>query len=188
MLNRDSAIKEKYKIGKFPFEDKVEIIFSENRNLVIQQIAAWPDEINNMKNFFSEKLDIQKDIDFNLGEVLTNNSLWRLEPLKWWLVGSNIDVPENLGTSLELSHAFTSIVIDGEKSEHLLNRHLPLDLRVDHFPINSSSSSAIHHVSVKLFRYSKSEFRIFIPRGFALSIWEILLESAAQFGFEIKDS
>ena len=42
MLKRDSSIKEKYNIGKFPFEDKIGLIFSENQNLTIQQIAAWP--------------------------------------------------------------------------------------------------------------------------------------------------
>ena len=35
---------------------------------------------------------------------------------------------------------------------------------------------------------NNKEFRLLIPRGFALSIWEILLESASQFGYEIKDS
>ena len=119
---------------------------------------------------------------------MKNNSLWRMEPLKWWLLGSTINLPENLGTSLELSHAFTSIKVGGETSEILLNRHLPLDLRLKNFPIHSSASSAIHHVSVKLFRISDKEFNFFIPRGFALSIWEILLESASQFGYEIKDS
>ena len=31
-----------------------------------------------------------------------------------------IELPENIGTSLELSHAFTSIKVGGEKSEILL--------------------------------------------------------------------
>ena len=48
MLNRNSAIIEKYNIGKYPFEDKTEIILFENRNLIIQQIAVWPDEIPNV--------------------------------------------------------------------------------------------------------------------------------------------
>mgnify|MGYP003321809280 CR=1 FL=1 len=165
-----------------------EIIFSEIRNLNIQQIAAWPDEISIIEIFFSDQLGVQKNIDFNKGEILKGNSLWRMEPSKWWLLGTSIEVPENLGTSLELSHAFTSISIEGENSDILINRHLPLDLRLDNFPINSSASSAIHHVSVKLFRFSEKEFRLFIPRGFALSIWEILLETASQFGYEIKDS
>ena len=188
MLNRNSAIIEKYNIGKYPFDDKIEIILSENRNLIIQQIVAWPDEISNIEKLLSDQLGLQQNIDFNRGEILNNNSVWRMEPSKWWLLGTSIEVPENLGTSLELSHAFTSISIDGDKSDILLNRHLPLDLRLDNFPINSSASSAIHHVSVKLFRIKEKEFRLFIPRGFALSIWEILLETASQFGYEIKDS
>ena len=188
MLNRNSAIIEKYIIGKYPFEDKIEIILFENQNLIIQQIAAWPDEITNVEKFFSDQLGVKKNIDFNKGENLKNNSLWRMEPSKWWLLGDTINLPENLGTSLDLSHAFTSVSIEGDKSDILLNRHLPLDLRLDNFPINSSASSAIHHVSVKLFRITKKEFRLFIPRGFALSIWEILLESASQFGYEIKDN
>ena len=188
MLNRNSAIKEKYNIGKYPYEDRIKIIFSENRNLTIQQIAAWPDEISNIEKLLSDLLGLQQNIDFNKGEILNNNSVWRMEPSKWWLLGTSIEVPENLGTSLELSHAFTSISIEGKKSDILLNRHLPLDLRLDNFPINSSASSAIHHVSVKLFRIREKEFRLFIPRGFALSIWEILLETASQFGYEIKDS
>ena len=186
MLNRNSAIKENYKIGKYPFEDKIEIVFSENHNLIIQQIAVWPDEISNVEKLFSDELGVNQNIDFNRGEIFKNNSLWRMEPSKWWLIGSTINLPENIGTSLDLSHAFTSIMIEGEKSQNLLSRHLPLDLRLDNTPINSSASSAIHHVSVKLFRITKKEFRLFIPRGFALSIWEILLESASQFGYEIK--
>ena len=55
MLNRNSAIIEKYSIGKYPFEDNIEIILSENRNLIIQQIAAWPDEISNIETFFSDQ-------------------------------------------------------------------------------------------------------------------------------------
>ena len=188
MLNRNSAITGKYNIGKYPFDDKIEIILFENYNLIIQQIAAWPDNISSIEKFFSDQLGSKKNLDFNRGEILKKNSLWRMEPSKWWLLDGTINLPENLGTSLELSHAFTSISIEGEKSDILLNRHLPLDLRLDNFPINSSASSAIHHVSVKLFRLSEKEFKLFIPRGFALSMWEILLETASQFGYEIKES
>ena len=186
MLKRDSSIKEKYNIGKFPYEDKIGLTFSENQNLIIQQIAAWPNEIDEMEIFISERIETKKKIHFNKGEILSGKSVWRMEPLKWWLLGGTINIPESLGTSLELSHAFTSINISGEKVRLLLNRHLPLDLRDDIFPINSSASSAIHHVSVKLFRINKNEYNLLIPRGFALSIWEILIESASQFGFEIE--
>ena len=53
MLNRNSAIIESYNVGKYPFEDKIEIMLSENRNLIIQQIAGWPDDISSIEKFFS---------------------------------------------------------------------------------------------------------------------------------------
>ena len=64
---------------------------------------------------------------------------------------------------------------------------LPIDLRDKTFPDLSSASTAIHHVSVKLLKISLNNYRLFIPRGFALSIWEILLETADQFGYEVLD-
>ena len=64
MLNRNSAIIESYNVGKYPFEDKIEIILSENRNLIIQQIAGWPDDISSIEKSFSEQLGSQKNIDF----------------------------------------------------------------------------------------------------------------------------
>ena len=45
MLNRNSAIIEKYNIGKYPFEDNIKIILSENRNLIIQQIDSLHEEM-----------------------------------------------------------------------------------------------------------------------------------------------
>ena len=70
MLNRNSAITEKYNIGKYPFEDNIEIIFSENRNLIIQQIAAWPEEISNIETFFSDQLGVQKILILTKGKFL----------------------------------------------------------------------------------------------------------------------
>ena len=121
-------------------------------------------------------------------KVITNESvaMMRIEPLKWWIISS--DVPHfstDVGTILDLSHSFTQIEISGLRSALFLNRHLPIDLRNKLFPVNSVISSAIHHVSVKLW-HSKNGYQLFIPRGFALSLWEIFLKTASQFGYEIK--
>ena len=70
-------------------------------------------------------------------------------------------------------------------STTLLNRHLPIDLRENSFPLNSVASTAFHHCSVTLWR-SVEGYELFLPRAFALSLWEILVESASQFGYEIK--
>jgi len=121
-------------------------------------------------------------------KAIVNNSvvMMRIESLKWWIIGSDIPtLTSNEGTSVDLSHSFTHLKISGKNASLFLNRHLPLDLREKHFHVNSVASSAIHHVSVKLWR-SDVSYHLFIPRGFALSLWEIFLETASQFGYEIK--
>ena len=109
----------------------------------------------------------------------------RKEPLKWWIIGSKIEnISPEEGHIIDLSHSQTHIRISGKDSIALLNRHLPIDLRETFFPINSVASTAFHHCSVTLWRSTKG-YELFLPRAFALSLWEILIESAAQFGYEI---
>ena len=67
----------------------------------------------------------------------------------------------------------------------LLNRHLPLDLGDAACPVGAVASSGFHHVGVTLWR-STAGFELFLPRGFAASLWEMLSESAAQFGAEVR--
>ena len=37
------------------------------------------------------------------------------------------------------------------------------------------------------FKISSNNYCLYIQRGFALSIWEILLETADQFGYEVLE-
>ena len=185
MLKRYSALDSNYLPGKFPFNNNTNIFFKEYNNLHLQQIACWPNTLSEMDNYFQKEFNIKGFPNFNKGIIHKEFSLWRMEPLKWWILNKNITLPENLGTSLDMSHAFTCIKISGKDTTLLLNRHLPIDLRDQITSQPSSFSSAIHHVSIKLLKYSNNNYYLFIPRGFALSIWEILLETSKQFGYEI---
>ena len=124
-----------------------------------------------IKDFDAKKICGLKNVPVNL-EISMNKE---------------IEVSEKIATILDISHAFTSIEIKGDNSTLFLNRHLPIDLRTKNFPNLSSASTAIHHVSVKLLKISSNIYCLYIPRGFALSIWEILLETADQFGYEVLD-
>jgi len=187
MLSRDSSLDTFYKPGIFSTNDKVTIKFKEETNLNLKQIVCWPDTLTETKEFIKKNLNISEAPNFNKGFVNDKNSIWRIEPLKWWILKNVLKLPSELGTNLDLSHAFTSINIKGENASLLLNRFLPLDLRETVFEDNSSASSAIHHVSIKLLKFSKNNYQIFIPRGFAISTWEILLESSKQFGYEVLE-
>ena len=185
MLKRYSALDSNYFSGKYSFKNNTFITFKECKNLNLQQIACWPNTLSKIEIFFQKELKINHLPNFNRGVFDTEFSIWRMEPLKWWILDNNLSVSEELGTSLDMSHAFTCINISGNKSSLLLNRHLPLDLREKIFLEASSASAAIHHVSIKLLKFSANNYYLFIPRGFALSIWEILLETSKQFGYEI---
>ena len=184
---RHSALDIIYKVGKYSSSKKKSLTFKELKSLEILQITCWPDKIDEINNLLIKKLKIKNIPGFNKGILFENKSLWRMEPLKWWLFNKEIVVSEQIATILDMSHAFTGIEIKGDNSSLFLNRHLPIDLRTKNFPDLSSASSAIHHVSVKLFKTSSNNYCLYIPRGFALSIWEILLETANQFGYEVLE-
>ena len=186
MANRSSALESNYPIGKKAANNESRLQLSEIKNLQLTQVAAWPESVNTVGSNIAHHLTLNEYALSN--KAIVNNSvvMMRIEPLKWWIIGSDVPVlSSDDGTLLDLSHSFTHLEISGPSTSLFLNRHLPLDLREKNFPVNAVASSAIHHVSVKLWR-SDSAYHIFIPRGFALSLWEIFLETASQFGYEIK--
>ena len=185
MVDRASALITNYKIGSTKVNGIITLTFKEIRDLDIRQIAAWPSTIESIDLKLANIINTTKAPGFNQALSINNTHILRIEPLKWWIIGGgNIEIESDEGAIVDLSHAFTSIEIKGDSAEQFFNRHLPLDLRDKSFPVNSTASSAIHHVSVKIWRTDQG-YRLFIPRGFALSIWKILLETAAQFGYEI---
>ena len=187
MLKRYSALESNYFPGNYPLNSNIGIKFKECNNLNLKQIACWPTTLIETESFFTNQLNLNNLPQFNQGIIHKEYSLWRMEPLKWWIIDKDLKFPDEFGTSLDMSNAFTNINLFGDQTTLFLNRHLPLDLREDQFPVASSASSAIHHVSIKLLKISKNNYFLLIPRGFALSIWEILLETAKQFGYQILE-
>ncbi len=164
---------------------KTGVILSEPADLVLHQVAAWQDSIDAVGAELAKLIGVEAAAGPCSSTSGDKGSMLRIEPMKWWLVG--IEAPEfdaERAVTLDLSHSRTRLGISGADAAEFLNRHLPLDLREDSFPVGSVASSAIHHVGVTLWRTPEG-YELFIPRGFALSLWEGLVESAQQFGVEI---
>ena len=186
MAKRSSALESNYPVGINAANNESWLQLIEIKKLQLTQVAAWSESVNTVGSNIARHLNLSEYALPN--KAIVNNSvvMMRIEPLKWWIIGSGVPaLSSDDGTSLDLSHSLTHLEISGPSTSLFLNRHLPIDLREKHFPVNSVASSAIHHVSVKLWR-SDSGYHLFIPRGFALSLWEIFLETASQFGYEIK--
>ncbi|HEY5739567.1 MAG TPA: sarcosine oxidase subunit gamma [Gammaproteobacteria bacterium] len=186
MADRVSALAGHYRPGHHGDHERTGVILQDMQGLVLHQVAAWRDSIDAV----GEKLAglIGADATAGPGAAVSGGqgSMLRIEPMKWWLV--DIEAPAfaaEQAMTLDLSHSRTRLRVSGDAAAEFLNRHLPLDLRDASFPVGSVASSATHHVGVTLWR-SADGYELFIPRGFALSLWEGFVESAAQFGLEIR--
>ena len=186
MVKRISALNKYYEKGVFGKKDIPGIILSEIKNLILYQVAAWPETLDEVGKKLAKSCNLK---EYPLANKAISNSqiaILRKEPLKWWIIGNEIeDLSSEEGNILDLSHSQTYIRISGNDSIVFLNRYLPIDLRENSFPLNSVASTVFHHCSVTLWR-SINGYELFVPRAFALSLWELLLESASQFGYEIK--
>jgi heterotetrameric sarcosine oxidase gamma subunit len=86
---------------------------------------------------------------------------------------------------LDLSQSRVWLRLSGPSAAGFLNHHLPLDLRDSQFTQRRVACSAIHHVGVTLWR-DLASFNLLIPRSFAVSIFQLLTDSACQYGVEIQ--
>lgn len=172
-VKRVSALAGHDKPGRFAVNGECNVMLTEVPDLCLQQMVAWPETLAEVGKLAAAQADDN------------GASVLRIEPLKWWLVGcAAAELDAEQGTTLDLSHSRTQVRVSGERAVDLLNRHLPLDLREQAFPVGSVASTAFHHVGITLWR-SEAGYELFLPRGFAVSLWEGLRESAEQFGVEV---
>lgn len=188
MVDRISALAGHYHPGKSGIlgeGDTAGVSLEDVQGLVLYQVVAWPESVDAVGELVANTVGCKQAPGPCKSEVGKKAAALRIEPLKWWLYGVEApDVDAEQGATLDISHSRTQIRITGAEATSLLNRHLSLDLREQSFPVGSVASSVIHHVGVTLCR-SDQGYQLFIPRGFALSLWEGIVESATQFGVEV---
>lgn len=187
MVDRVSALAGHYHPGHHGDAGRTGVTLQDVGGLVLHQVAAWPESMDAVGKTLAKLVGARADAAAGPGSATVGGggAMLRIEPMKWWLVG--VEAPAfdaEQAATLDLSHSRTRVRVGGDDAAEFLNRHFPLDLREDSFPVGGVASSATHHVGVTLWR-SAEGYDLFIPRGFALSLWEGFVESAAQFGLEI---
>ena len=151
-------------------------------------IAAWPERLAATGAAAAKAAGVDAAPGPGASVTGKGGSLLRIEALKWLLASADeiarpaLDATD--GTVLELSHARTVIHVSGQGALDLMARMVPLDLRPAAFPEGSVANTGLHHVGVTILARDGG-FDIFVLRSFGLSVWEIMVESAAQFGAEI---
>ncbi len=198
--NYSSALAGHYHRGAFgaAYVGAAPVSLSEIHAMRLHQIAAWPQTMDLVAAQAAQAAGVTAAPPAGTAAASASAALLRIEPLKWWLVGRQesthkstwgsaeapLKLPAEHGAVLDLSDSRVQVRITGAQAAALLNRHLPLDLRAAAFPRGAVAGSALHHVGITLW-HSADGYELFIPRGFALFVWQMLLRSAAPFGAEI---
>jgi methylglutamate dehydrogenase subunit D len=163
------------------------------------QVAHWPGsaEVFNAKLATLFSFPVPRSTR-SVGES-DEITIFRVAPDKLWIVApasqnlyrkvSALLVPSE-GVVTDLRHARTVLRISGASTRDLLARHLAIDLDHRAFPIGSFASSPIHGVGC-LTHYvhelaGDPVFDLYLPRTFALALFEGLCETAASFGYVIE--
>jgi heterotetrameric sarcosine oxidase gamma subunit len=185
MAKRQSALASSYHRGLYGRPGEPGVQLQEIENLALHQVCAWPDTLTEVSVTIAQAIGATQTP--KPGRVVSGpgGTALRIEPLKWWLLSAEpASLHSEMGATLDISHSRTRILLSGPEARACLGRLFPVDLRPDHFPVDRVASGGIHHVGVALW-HSEAGYELFIPRGFAESLWEILVETAEQFGLEI---
>ena len=186
MVDRVSALAGHYDVGHHGDPENTGVILEDVKGLLLHQVAVWPESIDAVGKDLAKLIGADSAAAPCTASSGKKASMLRIEPLKWWLFGieaPNLDAEQ--GMTLDVSHSRTHIRVTGNSAAEFLSRHFPIDFRTDSFPEGAVASSVTHHVGVTLW-HSKHGYELFIPRGFALALWEGFVESAEQFGLEIR--
>jgi heterotetrameric sarcosine oxidase gamma subunit len=119
--------------------------------------------------------------------------IMRIAPDQYWVLGGEpgLDarlrsaIPTDAGSVTSLDGARTRLLIEGPAARALLGRLVAIDLDPTIFPVGGFAQTGIHHVAGLLFRANENRYEFFALRTFAASTWEVLLDAAHPFGYEI---
>jgi heterotetrameric sarcosine oxidase gamma subunit len=125
--------------------------------------------------------------------VAGTHRLYRIAPDQYWIVSQGARVARSLareiapeaGTVTLLTSARVCLAIEGPEAAALLAHHLPLDLEEREFPAGRFAQSGIDHVGVLVERRARDGFELYMLRTFAASIFDALIDTALQYGYDL---
>lgn len=187
MADRLSALHDLLVTGQSGVSGPAGVRLTEIRARTVTQFAAWSGTVAQVGAEAAKAAGVQTAPGPGQAATGANGTLLRVEPLKWWLISETeqpVMLSDELGATLDVSQSRSWLRAGGPQSARLLNHVLPIDLSERAFPERSVASTAFHHVGVTLWRDAQ-DFNLFLPRSFAASLCEILIETARQYGLEI---
>ena len=188
-----SALASTYTVGTFGARrESPAVILSECAQRCLIQLSGWPDNFGSIYERITTHLAVRVPVDCLTARAHEDVTVFRVGPTRLWFVCddscgrrlrdffASFDAMDAVVT--EIDHSRTVIRVCGPEARTLLNRGLPIDVENTTFPEHVFVQSVIHHVPVLLHRLPSQAdpiFEIYVPREYAVTFWEWLVEAAA---------
>ncbi|MBO88999.1 MAG: hypothetical protein CMP14_05715 [Rickettsiales bacterium] len=195
MLDRRSQLAEHLKPGRYGAGDKPGVVLSEVRDRAIVQAAGWPDSFDEVSKCLAKVAGGAPPGTFRIASVAdTVTILWAGAERLWFTADdrdliSRFDgcVTDEEAMLLELSDSRTILRIKGGAARRVLMKGVAVDLHTSVFPMQAIAHTMVEHAGVLLHRVGPEAFELYVPRSYAVNIWQWLTKSSAEFGYEVKD-
>ena len=189
---RRSALEGHYRIGRFGArpEDVPGVALAERRPRSLVQVNGAPESGVLAEALGVSDADVAPNRAFHAGAV---RYAWNGP--RQWLAESAAHHPGELigrieaalrphgASTTDLSHARTVLQVSGTAAADLLAKLCPIDVEV--MRTGDSAVTLAGPFNVQLVKTEDEEFRLYVFRSFALAMWEMLRDEAAEFSVEI---
>jgi sarcosine oxidase subunit gamma len=163
------------------------------RDLV--QVGAWPETVASVAGELAAAIGSPAPVPRGGAVSSGRVTVFFVGPDKIWVTAPLADgLSAKLGTLwpsskavvTELGHSRTVIRIGGANARDLIARFLSLDTDPALFAAGGVASAGLHGIGVTLHHAADGRYDLYVPRTFALSVTEALVEVAEQWGCEVE--
>lgn len=191
-----SALTGHLRPGRFGAAGDAPLVLSERPLGVLVQLAGWRDSFEDAASPLLAGLGFEGFGSFDRAQIspkalafriAPERVLLRLQAADWAAIEGGIDPART--PFLDLSHSRTLLRVAGAQAPDLLARLMPIDFDAQDFTPGRFVQSGIHTVSVLVHRDDDEAdapvFDIYMPRSFAVSLWDFITQAAMPLGLRV---
>lgn len=171
------------------------VVLAEIKGRDLLQVGAWPETVAAVAQELGAAIGTSAPAP--RGPAVTGDlrAAFFVGPDKIWVTAPFADgLSAKLGklwasskaVVTELGHSRTVLRISGANARDLIARFLAVDTDPALFPAGRVISAGLHGLGVTLHHVTDGSYDLYLPRTFALSLTEAIVEVAEQWGVEVK--
>jgi heterotetrameric sarcosine oxidase gamma subunit len=199
MVERISALAAVYRPGRIGTigPSGPGIVLAERRPLATVQVAARAEEGRAVRDALAAALGVAPDAATNRTATRGDTTILWIGPERFLVVAperADRDLDALLRAALagttaavtDLGNGRTTLRVAGPRSRDLLAKGSAIDFHTRTFPVGACAQGLLGHVGALFHAVDETpRFDLHVARSYAQTVWEWLIESAAEYGCEV---